>query len=60
MPNALVTTYKFNPLVGMIEVIDPNGLKTTYEHDDLGRLKHVLDHGSNLLLSIKYNKLFAN
>ncbi|MEM6526347.1 MAG: hypothetical protein AAF693_21310 [Bacteroidota bacterium] len=60
LPSAFVTTYKFKPLVGMIEVIDPNGLKTTYEHDDLGRLKHVLDDDSNLLRSIKYHYYNAN
>ena len=52
--NARVNTYKYEPLVGLIEVTDPNGLKTNYDYDGLGRLKHILDDDANVLKSIRY------
>ena len=41
LPNALVTTYTYDPLVGVTSVTDPRGETLFYEYDDLSRLKLV-------------------
>ncbi|MCC8147194.1 MAG: hypothetical protein LIO93_12350, partial [Bacteroidales bacterium] len=41
LPNALVTTYKYKPLVGVTEITNPHYLTTYYEYDDSGRLKET-------------------
>lgn len=41
LPYALVTTYKYKPLIGINEITDPSGITTYYEYDSLGRLKRT-------------------
>ncbi|RXG11236.1 YD repeat-containing protein, partial [Leeuwenhoekiella aestuarii] len=43
LPNAMVTTYEYEPLVGVTKITDPRGQEMTYEYDDFNRLKTVLD-----------------
>lgn len=38
LPQARITTYAYNPLVGVSAIIDPARLMTCYDYDDLGRL----------------------
>lgn len=33
-----ITTYKYEPLVGLTEIVDPRGNKETFEYDDMQRL----------------------
>lgn len=53
--NALVTSYVYKPLVGVTEIISPNGQKETYEYDTFGRLMHVKDHQGNILKKTDYH-----
>lgn len=53
--NALVTTYLYNPLVGMAETIEPNKGKTTFEYDDFNRLLRVKDHNGKVVEEYDYN-----
>jgi hypothetical protein len=55
LPNALVTTIKHIPLVGVKEVIDPKGDKVTYEYDNFNRLKTVKDKEGNLVSENQYH-----
>lgn len=52
LKNAMITTYKYKPLVGLIEMIDPRGISTYYDYDDHGRLieVYILENGSKKLL----------
>ncbi|MGV3459063.1 MAG: RHS repeat domain-containing protein [Flavobacterium sp.] len=54
-PGARLTTYLYDPLVGVTEVKDPNGFKTTYHYDAFNRLEYVKDHNGNRLSENKYN-----
>lgn len=55
LSNSLVTTYTYKPLVGLETITDPRGLKTTYEYDELGRLKSVKDHYGNIIETYQYH-----
>jgi YD repeat-containing protein len=55
LPNAMVTTYTYKPLVGISTVTDPKGLLQRYEYDDFGRLKMVFDHLGNKLSEHEYH-----
>lgn len=54
LPNAMVTIYTHNPLVGISSKTDSNGITTYYEYDNAGRLKTVKEHVGNILLDNEY------
>lgn len=54
LPNALVTTYDYRPLVGLIAETDPNGNEMTYEYDDLNRLKFIRNSDGKILKEFNY------
>ena len=55
LPNALVTTYTYRPLVGMTSVTDPRGVKTTYEYDPFGRLQTIKDENNKAIENYDYH-----
>ncbi len=58
LPDAMITTYTYDPLVGMTSETDPNGKTTYYKYDSFGRLVRVKDSEGNVLKEYKYN--YAN
>lgn len=59
LENAHVLTYRYKPLVGLIEMVDARGMSTFYNYDAYGRLKeaYIMENGSKKLLqenSYKY------
>lgn len=50
-----VTTFTFEPLIGMIKQVAPNGLAMSYEYDGLGRLSYIKDHDGKILKKLCYN-----
>ncbi|HCT29336.1 MAG TPA: hypothetical protein DIW31_01045, partial [Bacteroidales bacterium] len=55
LPDAMITTFIYNPSVGLIKQIDPNGIISKYEYDSFGRLKFIKDHDGNVLKSYDYH-----
>lgn len=53
--NAQMTTYTYDPLVGMTSAIDAKGQTTYYEYDSFGRLKYIKDADGNILTEHTYN-----
>lgn len=54
LPNALVTTYTYIPLLGVTSETDNRGLTTYYEYDAQGRLKAVKDQDGKIVKLIEY------
>jgi YD repeat-containing protein len=54
IPNAMITTFTHEPLVGLTSVTDPKGYKTTYEYDSFNRLSQVKDKDGNILNKNEY------
>lgn len=52
---AQMTTYTYNPLVGMISQADPDNRFTFYEYDQFGRLTLIRDQDKNIIKKICYN-----
>ncbi|MEL7003568.1 MAG: RHS repeat domain-containing protein, partial [Bacteroidota bacterium] len=51
---ALMTTYTYKPLVGIITVTDPNNITTYYEYDHLNRLLGIRDEEGNIIENYHY------
>jgi len=49
LKNAQVTTYTYQPLVGISSATDAAGVTTYYEYDELLRLKRVKDQDGNIV-----------
>ena len=45
----MVTTYTYDPLVGVTSITDPKGYTTYFNYDEHGRLKQVKDTNQFLL-----------
>ncbi|MDY8136928.1 hypothetical protein [Aquimarina sp. 2201CG5-10] len=52
---AFVTSYTYDPMIGVTSVTDPKGYKMSYEYDDFNRLEFVKDEDGNLVSENKYN-----
>lgn len=50
-----VTTYAYDPLIGIKAMVSPQGMKTSYVYDSSNRLQKVLDNDSKLISEYKYN-----
>ena len=55
LPNALITTYTYKPLVGMTSMTDPRDVTTTYEYDAFGRLSKVKDANGKVINTYDYH-----
>ncbi len=53
--NARMTTFTYEPLIGMTSQCDANDKIQYYEYDGFGRLQIVRDADGNILKTLKYN-----
>lgn len=50
-----VTAYTYNPLVGVTNVLPPNGIREIYLYDSFNRLEKVKDVNGKILKEYQYN-----
>ncbi len=55
LPAAMVTTYVYDPLVGVTSVTDPRGETITFIYDQYNRLQEIKDSNGNLVSDYKYH-----
>lgn len=55
LKNFMITTFTYDPLVGITSVTPPNGIREIYKYDSNGKLKMVVDVNGNILSENKYN-----
>lgn len=55
LKNFQITTYTYDPLIGITTTTPPNGIREIYQYDRNGRLKTVADVNGNILNEYKYN-----
>lgn len=55
LPNSMVTTYTYKPLIGLSTITDPKGETIYYNYDSFGRLQNVKDKDGNILSENEYH-----
>ena len=55
LPNSMVTTFTYDPLIGVTSITDPKGYTTYYEYDDFNRLEQVKDDTGKILSKNEYH-----
>ncbi len=55
LAKAHITTYKYAPLIGIVEATAPNGITTFYKYDSFNRLQMILDQEGNVVESYEYH-----
>ncbi len=55
LPNTIITTYTYDPLIGVTSITDPRGYTIYYEYDDFNRLKQVKDADGKILSKNEYH-----
>lgn len=53
--NAQISTFSFQPLIGMNKKIDVRGVQQTFNYDSFNKLRAIRDHDDNVLTSYFYN-----
>ncbi len=54
-PNAMITTYTYDPLIGVTSMTDPRGYTMYYHYDTQNRLQFIKDAQGKLVSENKYN-----
>lgn len=55
LKNFFITTYTYNPLIGVTTITPPNGMREFYRYDANNRLQSVVDTNGNIIKEMKYN-----
>jgi YD repeat-containing protein len=54
LAGAQITTYTYDPLVGMKSQTDANNFTSYFFYDKLGRLDYITDKDANILQTYQY------
>ncbi len=55
LPDALITTYTYDPAIGVTSVTDPAGNTMYYVYDSFNRLKEIRDENDDLMTDYEYH-----
>ncbi|WP_333888854.1 hypothetical protein [Sphingobacterium siyangense] len=55
LPYAFITTYTYEPSIGITSITDSKGIKTSYFYDQFNRLKYIEDHNGTLIKEYDYH-----
>ncbi|MCC3217106.1 hypothetical protein LIV57_17700 [Chryseobacterium sp. X308] len=55
LPNYHITTYTYDPLIGVRSITPPSGIRESYVYDSANRLQKVIDVNGKVLKEMKYN-----
>ncbi|WP_181397997.1 hypothetical protein [Chryseobacterium sp. AG844] len=55
LPNYQITTYTYDPLIGVRTITPPSGIRESYVYDSANRLQKVIDVNGKVLKEMKYN-----
>ncbi|WP_250255196.1 hypothetical protein [Chryseobacterium sp. Marseille-Q3244] len=55
LPNYQITTYTYDPMVGVRSITAPSGIREVYLYDTANRLDKVVDANGKVLKEMKYN-----
>ncbi|MDM1072412.1 hypothetical protein HX001_07910 [Empedobacter brevis] len=53
--DAMVTGYLYKPLVGVTQIIQPNGMTEKYHYDAANRLKSIVNDQNEVIKTFEYN-----
>ncbi|WP_314244741.1 hypothetical protein [Empedobacter tilapiae] len=54
-PNSMITNYLYQPLIGVTEIIHPNGQTEYYNYDAANRLQSIVNDKQEVLKTFQYN-----
>ena len=55
LPNAMITTYVYKPLVGVTTITGANGISENYTYDSANRLEEIKNDKNEVLKTFQYN-----
>jgi len=55
LSDAQVTSYTYDPLIGVTSVTDPRGRTVYYDYDDFNRLERIIDQEGNVVEDYDYH-----
>lgn len=53
--NAQITTYSYDPLIGVTSITPPSGIREIYKYDTANRLEKIVDEEGKILKEYQYN-----
>ncbi|MFC4380316.1 hypothetical protein [Chryseobacterium bernardetii] len=60
LSNYQITTYTYDPLIGVRSITPPSGIREVYLYDDAGRLKEIREHNNTGKLLKEFNYHYKN